>query len=36
MRNKLQIGRKPVRCCRATQIPEEDAHCVVGKCIVPI
>jgi len=30
------IARKTSHCCRFTQIPEADAPCVVGKCIVPI
>ena len=30
------IARKTAHCCRLTQIPEVDAPCVVGRCIVPI
>jgi hypothetical protein len=30
------IARKSMHCCRFTHIPEADATCVVGKCIVPV
>ena len=33
---QLQIAHKAKTCCRFTQIPEADAPCVVGKCIVPV
>lgn len=36
MINPLQIARKAKHCCRFTQLPEADAPCVVGKCIVPV
>jgi hypothetical protein len=30
-----QIARKETCCCRIIQFHEEDALCVVAKCIVP-
>ena len=36
MSNRLKIVRNAKFCCRFTQIPEADAPCVVGKCIVPV
>jgi len=33
---ELQFARKAARCCCTIQFPEEDAPCVVGRCIVPV
>jgi hypothetical protein len=32
----IKLIRKAARCCCTTQLPEADAPCVVGKCIVPV
>jgi hypothetical protein len=36
MSTQKLIARKARSCCRFTQIPEVDAPCIVGKCIVPV